>query len=322
MAGASVIVTNFSYILIIIVCTSMATLYIRRVVNKGEPIYKAVSSLTGAMLLYAVFEMFAASMYLTFLSDEGRFWLVTASDLAFFAIIVSWVEMLIFLSGNPYTIKPKGIIVYTVIYAVIVDTFAFISGRIAVVQYSFILDNMILICNMIFDITYFIIGLVFFKYALTAMREEKHRGIMMSFSLVLSIFMLYIIYWDICSGTVDRENYLKYQDFDFIFIIYILVGLFIILMASRNTGHVLGFDISKTIALEQTEETDWEEISNKYKLTMREIEVAQLVSLGISNPDIGNRLFISESTVKHHLGSIYKKMDIKGRFELINILKS
>jgi DNA-binding NarL/FixJ family response regulator len=50
-------------------------------------------------------------------------------------------------------------------------------------------------------------------------------------------------------------------------------------------------------------------------LTGREIEVLQLVAEGLSNKEIAQRLFISQSTVKFHINSIYTKMGVRGRVQ-------
>jgi two-component system nitrate/nitrite response regulator NarL len=52
-------------------------------------------------------------------------------------------------------------------------------------------------------------------------------------------------------------------------------------------------------------------------LTEREREVVALVMQGLKNKDIGERLFISEITVRHHLTTIFNKLCVSGRFELI-----
>jgi two-component system nitrate/nitrite response regulator NarL len=51
-------------------------------------------------------------------------------------------------------------------------------------------------------------------------------------------------------------------------------------------------------------------------LTKREREVIALVGLGLKNPAIGERLFISEGTVRNHLTSILGKLELSDRFEL------
>ncbi len=52
-------------------------------------------------------------------------------------------------------------------------------------------------------------------------------------------------------------------------------------------------------------------------LTARERQVFDLVSAGLKNKDIASRLFISETTVRHHLTTIFSKLEVTSRFELI-----
>lgn len=49
------------------------------------------------------------------------------------------------------------------------------------------------------------------------------------------------------------------------------------------------------------------------KLTLRETEVLELVAIGRSNREIGQRLFLSEATVKSHLVHIFTKLDVSSR---------
>ena len=51
-------------------------------------------------------------------------------------------------------------------------------------------------------------------------------------------------------------------------------------------------------------------------LTPAELEVAQLAADGSSNPEIGAHLFISRSTVKMHLSSVYLRLGIANRAQL------
>jgi two-component system nitrate/nitrite response regulator NarL len=52
-------------------------------------------------------------------------------------------------------------------------------------------------------------------------------------------------------------------------------------------------------------------------LTEREREVIDLVAEGLKNKQIADRLFISEVTVRHHLTSVFSKLDVDGRFALV-----
>jgi DNA-binding NarL/FixJ family response regulator len=53
------------------------------------------------------------------------------------------------------------------------------------------------------------------------------------------------------------------------------------------------------------------------RLTEREREIVTLVTQGLKNKEVGDRLFISETTVRHHLTTIFNKLSISSRFELI-----
>lgn len=65
-----------------------------------------------------------------------------------------------------------------------------------------------------------------------------------------------------------------------------------------------------------------DEISERFKLTRREKEIILLIYKGNSNPEISEILTISTGTVKRHIQNIYKKMDIKNRYELIYFVKT
>lgn len=55
----------------------------------------------------------------------------------------------------------------------------------------------------------------------------------------------------------------------------------------------------------------------KETLSQREREVLSLLSEGLSNGEIAEKLFISEKTIKNHLNTIFKKLNVKGRFEAV-----
>ena len=52
-------------------------------------------------------------------------------------------------------------------------------------------------------------------------------------------------------------------------------------------------------------------------LSQRELEILQLVAQGLSNREIGDRLFLALSTVKGHNRNIYTKLGVQRRTEAV-----
>lgn len=53
----------------------------------------------------------------------------------------------------------------------------------------------------------------------------------------------------------------------------------------------------------------------RYAVSERELEVAWLLYRGYTNRQIGEELYIAETTVKKHVSHIYQKMDVQSRKE-------
>ncbi|QTN39998.1 response regulator transcription factor [Cryomorphaceae bacterium] len=52
-------------------------------------------------------------------------------------------------------------------------------------------------------------------------------------------------------------------------------------------------------------------------ITTRELEVLQLIQEGLSNKEIAERLFVSETTVKSHVSNLLVKLDAKRRTQAV-----
>ena len=55
------------------------------------------------------------------------------------------------------------------------------------------------------------------------------------------------------------------------------------------------------------------------RLTPQEFQIALLVAEGLTNRDVGARLFLSPKTVEFHLSRVFRKLDVRSRGELIRL---
>src|SRR5215510_4228780 len=75
-----------------------------------------------------------------------------------------------------------------------------------------------------------------------------------------------------------------------------------------------------TLLRELAEEDEAEDTSDEARiatLTARERQVISLIAEGLKNKQIAERLFISETTVTHHQSSIFSKLGVSDRLELV-----
>ena len=64
-----------------------------------------------------------------------------------------------------------------------------------------------------------------------------------------------------------------------------------------------------------------EERLRKLSITKRELEILELIALGMSNREIAEKLFVSENTVKTHSSHLFDKLSAKRRTQAVQIGK-
>ena len=60
---------------------------------------------------------------------------------------------------------------------------------------------------------------------------------------------------------------------------------------------------------------------NRLNLSKRELEVLQLMAVGLSNQEIAEKLFVSLNTIKTHSAQIFEKMEVNRRTQAIDLGK-
>jgi ligand-binding sensor domain-containing protein/DNA-binding CsgD family transcriptional regulator len=93
-----------------------------------------------------------------------------------------------------------------------------------------------------------------------------------------------------------------------------LLLLFFFILFNRTRTRRLAARIRTEAAMEQ--------YLSKYDISQREKEIVLLLMKGKSNKEIEDALFIAMGTVKNHIYSIYQKIGVKNRAQLITLFKN
>lgn len=75
--------------------------------------------------------------------------------------------------------------------------------------------------------------------------------------------------------------------------------------------------VTRRLISEFADRPELAEIKGFDELTEREVEVLGLVAKGLSNAEIGETLFVSESTVKTHVSHILTKLQLRDRVQAV-----
>ncbi len=105
-----------------------------------------------------------------------------------------------------------------------------------------------------------------------------------------------------------RGYLLKYVDIDELVAAIKVVALGDVIVSQAMAGRLIDY-LRPANEQENAGETK--------TLSIRELEVLQLVSAGASNGEIANQLSISEATVKAHLRNIMDKLQVKNRAQAV-----
>ncbi|GGI56042.1 response regulator transcription factor [Winogradskyella haliclonae] len=122
--------------------------------------------------------------------------------------------------------------------------------------------------------------------------------------LILALLLLFqLSKYAVISGDFQVEYIMA-----IIAVIFLLIGLFINKRAQKSSPA-------------PKQEIDFKKIE-ELGLSKREYEVLKEIALGLSNQEIAEKLFVSESTIKTHVSNLLVKLDAKRRTQAIQVSKS
>jgi len=99
-----------------------------------------------------------------------------------------------------------------------------------------------------------------------------------------------------------------------------VIGIAAVILVA--VGIYLGGNFKKERIVEvgPTLEVDEQRIG-ELGISQRELEVLQHISRGMSNQEIAEKLFVSESTIKTHVSNLFVKLDVKRRTQAVTRAK-
>ena len=121
--------------------------------------------------------------------------------------------------------------------------------------------------------------------------------------LILALLMLFrLSSYALISGSLQVEMIIS-----IVALVFFFVGVFINRKSIQKETN-----LPKTLDHEKVKELG---------LSNREYEVLHEIAHGLSNQEIADRLFVSESTIKTHVSSVLLKLNAKRRTQAIQIAK-
>ncbi|MBL4605436.1 MAG: response regulator transcription factor [Flavobacteriaceae bacterium] len=122
-------------------------------------------------------------------------------------------------------------------------------------------------------------------------------------ALIIALLLLFqISTYSISSGNLTIELVIA-----LVAVFFFFIGVYFN-HKSKKKGH------------QTTQEIDYQKIKS-LEITTREYEVLEHISLGLSNKEIGEKLFLSESTIKTHVSNLLVKLNAKRRTQALQKAK-
>jgi two-component system, NarL family, response regulator LiaR len=140
----------------------------------------------------------------------------------------------------------------------------------------------------------------------------KNRSILV-YSISLAV-LLFILKWLELRFIIFTHSFEVYIGF----IALIFTGLGIWLALKLSKPKIQTVVVEKPVYVARTENFVLNSSAiSELEISKRELEILGLLAEGCSNQEIGEKLFVSLSTVKTHIQNLFEKLDVKRRTQAV-----
>jgi two-component system, NarL family, response regulator LiaR len=103
-------------------------------------------------------------------------------------------------------------------------------------------------------------------------------------------------------------------------VLFTSLGIWLALKLTKKKVRTIIVEKEVPVHIGQPFRLNEEEVT-RLGLSKRELEVLQLITEGMSNQEIAEKLFVSVNTVKTHTSRLFEKLDVKRRTQAIEKAK-
>ncbi len=190
-------------------------------------------------------------------------------------------------------------------------------------NFSFRIDsiNRIIVYNKLIYLLSFLIIILIYAVITAQINRKKLSGFeernISDFTMILTVIFLpffvfsfkNIFITDVFPLNADYSSMLPFSVF------YLILSCLFIYYSNARYRKVLKVNIGNPYFPEESFYED-------FKISLREKEIIIFILKGFDNKEIAVKLSISVNTVKVHVANIFKKLNVKSRFELIKFTRN
>ncbi|MEL7654841.1 MAG: helix-turn-helix transcriptional regulator [Bacillota bacterium] len=286
-------------------------------------------TLSLVLLLYLIFEFYTYYHINSRSFNNTLRAFILLTNICYYFFIYFWIRLLSQLSGKVFSKWRYALVIG--VYGFTAETIGWNFTRYQPEHYFIqvapgLWQKLLLMMNLSFGIWLFCLSVSFLLFGIHSMEKSSSRKGVITFSCILMFYMLWIIVWDyrLVKGRPfdPPSNY----SLDPMIVFYIAYSISVVWIFYKKDPLEICRKIEVTA--EKPDGASGERIDSQYlrtiaencHLTEREIQVLELINKGLSNPEIGKKLFISENTVKRHVNNIFSKTGTKSRYELLSFI--